>query len=178
MSPAISVNKGYWSHQVIIIQTMTMNPEGTQLEKGRLPTSGQLLQPSSVPHLNNVSQGDSGWESIGYWPHYLRCRSKQWFQWAQTLASSHTKKKKKKKVNYLPWDVYFSLVTSNLLKFQLPGLCCKNYLNGVVSSPPRSVHWVIWESCLPGLSPQSICWIKHNSQFLGCAFFSFPVNNF
>ena len=57
--------------------------------------------------------------------------------------------------------------------FQLPGLHCKMscvswllpYFFGAVLQ-----SWL--RDCLLGLSPQLICQIKHNSQPLGCAFFS------
>ena len=56
---------------------------------------------------------------------------------------------------------------SNLLIFQLPHLCCKNwlllYLFGAVAQS-------YLKGCVMGLGPQEVHRIKNNSQLLGRAF--------
>ena len=79
----------------------------------------------------------------------------------------------RKVLNSLTWYVWFSLINSNLLIFLLPGLCCKNacisWLPCLSLQSNPSEHL---RGCVLGLSPQNVLQIKHNSQLLGCAFFS------
>ena len=71
--------------------------------------------------------GDSWWERAGHGPRQLRCLSREWFQCAQTLASSILRKA----LNLLTWDVWV-FFSSNLLKFQLPGPCgATSYASGL-----------------------------------------------
>ena len=74
----------------------------------------------------------------------------------------------RKTLNSLTWDVWFSLMNSNLLMFWLPVLCCKKPLSSL--APP----WPLWSGpsehlrgCLPRLSPQKVHQIKQNSQLSG-----------
>ena len=78
--------------------------------------------PSSSPHLPQrctlrrlrMRKQDTG-------PRQLRCTSKGWGQWTQTLASPiHSKA-----LNSLTGDISFSLIIKHLLMFWLPALCCK-----------------------------------------------------
>ena len=84
-----------------------------------------------------------------------------------------------KLLNSLTRDIWFSVINSgNLLMFQLPGLCYKHphilwllpYLFGALP------HGYL-RGCLPALSPQKACQIKHNSQLLGSAFFFQSTGN-
>ena len=90
---------------------------------------------------------------------------------------------RRRALNLLTWDVWFSLTVIFWLKRLKETTCfcfvfcflwvCKNsyifwlfpYLFGTV---PQSYL----RGCIPGLSPQYVHQIKHNSQFLVCAFFS------
>ena len=79
----------------------------------------------------------------------------------------------RKALSSLIADVWFSLSNSNLLMFQLPGFCCKScymycFLTYLFGAVPQSYL----RGCLLGLRLQKFHWIKHNSQLLGCAFFS------
>ena len=69
----------------------------------------------------------------------------------------------------------FSLINSNLLMFSPPVFVCFQillYISWLLSSPFGIVHSQSYlRNCLLGLSPQYICWIKYNSQLLGCALF-------
>ena len=59
-----------------------VSPEGTQEgNKEYLPYSNH--QTAATPH--GEPRGNSGWENTGYWPRKLRCISKEWLHWAQTL---------------------------------------------------------------------------------------------
>ena len=84
----------------------------------------------------------------------------------------------RKVLNSLTWDVWFSFINSNLLMFQLPGFCCKNSYIPAFPLPLQSSPSELSERLPPGLksSASPSLWIKHNSQLLGCAFFS--VDNF
>ena len=83
--------------------------------------SPQFLQPPP----KDAPWRDSGWESTGYfwapdsWSAYQRSE----FSEPGLLHPLH-----RKTLNFWTWDIWFSLINSNLLKFQLliPGLCCKN----------------------------------------------------
>lgn len=90
MSPAISVNKECWGHQAISHYSCpwwwVLREHKTQ--KNRLP-SATTGTPSGVPEgIQDGKEQDTG-------PRPLKCISKEWFQWAQTLVSSHTQKNAK-----------------------------------------------------------------------------------
>ena len=82
---------------------------------------------------------------------WLRCLSKEWFQWAQALASSHIKKSPK----FLNLR-YLVLIISNLFMFWLPSLCCKN---SYVSWLPHLPLWAVPQN---DLSPVSQVWSLWN----------------
>ena len=86
----------------------------------------------------------------------------------------------RKTPNFVTWDIWFSLINSDILMFWLPVLWLQKILYMLV--PPfllqnNSGITVIWDAVSCGSSPQKIHWVKHNSQLLGCAFFFFPVDN-
>ena len=128
MLPAISVNIGCCSHHVITLQLPQMWPlRELRIETGCPPSSHQPLQPPPTVHPEETQDGktqDSG-------PRELRCISKEWFQWAHLPIH-------RKALNSLTWDVSFSLINSNLLKFPIPGLCCNN--SYIILAPP----WPLW----------------------------------
>ena len=67
--------------------------------------------------------GDSGWKKHriqvpGGWDAYQRSDSSE-PRLLHLLLYGRV-------LNSLTWDIWFSLINSNLLMFQLPGLCCKN----------------------------------------------------
>ena len=97
----------------------------------------------------------------------MRCiLLKDWFQRAQTLASSHTRKV----LSSWTWDACF-FFNSHLLMFQLSGFCCKSSsICWLLPYPFRAVPQSYRRGCPPGIRPQKVCWIKHNSQLLGCPF--------
>ena len=99
------------------------------------------------PTLQGAPWGDSGWESTGYW---LRCISKEWFQWALAFTDSHTQKRVKFfKLRYL---VFFN---GDLLMFQLPNLCSKNsYMPWPLPDLLGAVSRNYLRCWIPGLSPQ------------------------
>ena len=105
-----------------------------------LPSSSQLVQSP----LNSACWGDSGWVNTRHWAQIAEVMSKAWFQWAQALhLSVH-----RKALILLTWDVWFSLINSNRLLFQLPGLCCKN---SYISWP----LFLLLPLCIFGAVPQS-----------------------
>ena len=106
----------------------------------RMETNGLPIAKPSAPAAtpSGAPWGGSGWESTGYGPRSLRCPSKGWFQWAQTLVSSRTQKS----AEFLNSRclVFFN---SNLLMLCLPHLCCKN----------SYIPWL--PPCLFGAAPPS-----------------------
>ena len=118
---------------------------------------------------NCACWGDLEWRKAEYWSWMVRCLSQEWVQWAQTLASSHTKEI----THSLTWDVWFSLINSNF--FYVLTTC---FLLQMLLAPPLPLYGSCLElrDCLPGLSPQKAHWIKHNSQLSVFAFFFFSFD--
>lgn len=81
--PAITVNKGCFSHQATTA-TPDGEPWGTQ-DGDRGAARCQIL--SHWSHSNCATQDGKEQEAGS---RQLRCKWKEWFQWAQTLAYSHT----------------------------------------------------------------------------------------
>ena len=69
---------------------------------------------------------------------------------------------RRKALNSLTWDVWFSLINGNLLMF---------WLSWLLSYLFRTVAQSYMRGYVPGLSPQQICQIKRNSQLFGHALF-------
>ena len=64
-----------------------VSPEGTQEgNEEYLPSSSH--QTAATPYTE--PWGNSGCENTGYWPQRAEVHIKEWLQWAQTEASSHT----------------------------------------------------------------------------------------
>ena len=77
----------------------------------------------------------------------------------------------RKTLNSLTWGIWFSLIHKNTLMFRL-ALCCKLLYNLTPSSPLlEQFSQGYLRCCLLGLSPKNFCWIKRNSQLLGCIYF-------
>ena len=112
--PVISGNKRCHRHQRLYPQLVS--PEGTQEGKNTCYLAAIRLQP--LPTVNPEKGQDVKAEDTG--PRQLRCISKEWFQWAQTLASSLTRKSAK----FLEISG-FPLINNNLLTFRPSALCCK-----------------------------------------------------
>ena len=131
-------------------------------------SSPRPLHPHTVVYLKMRQDGKE--QDIG--PRYLRCVSKEWFQWAQPLVSFDFTKKSTKFIN-LRWMV---LINSNLLMFRLPDLCCKTpkYPGPSIISSEQFLR-AIWEAISWTWSPQKIHPIKLNSNFYLVQFF-FSVN--
>ena len=73
--------------------------------------------------------------------------------------------------NSWTYSGWFSLFNNNLLMFWPPELFCKSsYISWFLTYLFGAVPQSYLRDCLPGLHPQYICQIRHNSQLLGCAF--------
>ena len=151
MLPAISLNKGCCSHQAITLQP----PWSWALRKLRIETrclpssSTSLLLP---PHPWLCTQ------------RRLRMREHKILtpeSWGAYQRNDFSELRlfhlpiHKKALNSLTWNIWLSLINNNLLKFWLPGLCCKH---SCISWPPLYFLGAVPQSylrfCVPGLSPQ------------------------
>ena len=90
--PAISRNKGCHSHQRLQPSKVSRWAlRKLRAEKNTCHPAAIRLQP--LPAMSPEETRDVKTQDTG--PRELRCISKEWFQWAQTLASSQTKKSTK-----------------------------------------------------------------------------------
>ena len=78
-------------------------------QSGCLPPSHQPLQLPSAMHPEGIQDGQE--EDTG--PRWLRCMSKEWFQWLLHLPIH------RKVLNSLAWDVWSSFINSSLLMLWL-----------------------------------------------------------
>ena len=99
-----------------------------EMETNRLPACWQALSHCCSPtSVDPEGTRDERTQDAG--PRELRCRSKDGFSKPRLLHLSLGRKA----LNSLTWDIQFSLINSNLLMFQLPGLVAKP---PVYPSPP------------------------------------------
>ena len=125
----------------------------------------------SMSHCSPEETQDG--EKQGTGPRELKGMWKEWFQWAQPLATSGWRKR----LNSFTWGiwvffVFFFLINGHLLMFWPPDSCCKNCIFWLLPYFFRAVPLSYMRGCLLGQSPQKVHGIKQNSQFLGCAFFT------
>ena len=114
MLPAISVNKACCSHHHATTATPEREPWGN---------SGYNEQPSltaaSLPH-SSVPWGDSGWEAQVTGPRSWGANKGMISGSPDSCIFPYIEK------HWVPleitWDIWFSLITSHLLMFWLPGL--------------------------------------------------------
>ena len=106
---------------------------------GCLPPSPQPLQPFPAVLPERFPDGNE--QAAG--TRQPRCLSKGWYQWAQT-SPLHIHRKV---LNSLTWHIWFSLINSNLLKFWLLGLCCKNScISSVLLPSSEQSLRAVWEA--------------------------------
>ena len=117
--PAISVNEGCWSHQAITLQPpRRWVLRELRMKTGCLPPSSQPLQPPRNSTLRRLRMRKHRIQAPDSWGAYRRNDfSELWLLHLPTHS---------KMLNSLTWDIWFSLINSNLLIFPLPGHCCKN----------------------------------------------------
>ena len=127
----------------------------------------RVLAAATAATSSCVPWVDSGWRKQDTGPRQLRCTSKEWFQWAQTLSSPPPKNTKFINLRYV-----FSLSNSNLLMFQLPGFCCQDsYISWFLPYLFRTIPQSYLRGSLLSLIPQCVRQVKHNPQLLDGAFF-------
>ena len=131
-----------------ITTTPMVNPEGTQ-DRNRMPT----IKPSttaSTPQqctLRRLKMRKQRILAPDSWGAYQR---NDFIEPRILNLPIH-----RKALNSLTWDVWFSLINSNLLKFQVPGLCCKDsYMPWLLPYIFRAVPQSYPRDCVLGLSPQ------------------------
>ena len=87
--PAISVNKGGLSHQQLQPpQWRAGEPWGNSGRKEYLPSIIAAIRLQSPPAVSPEETQDVKTQDTG--PRQLGCIPEEWFQWARTLASTHT----------------------------------------------------------------------------------------
>ena len=148
MLPAISVNKWCCSHQAITLQLpRRWALRELRMETGCPPSSSQLLQPPWWCTLRRLRMKKHRILSPESWGAHQRND----FSEPRLLHLPI----RRKALNSLTCDVWFSLINGNLLMFRLPGLCSKN---SCVSWFPTCLFWAVPQNDLrghvPGLSPQ------------------------
>ena len=131
-----------------------------------------MLQPSNLQlPLVLLPEGIQGGKKkkAGYSPYTVKVHIKgiQWTRLLHLLIG-------RKLLNSLTWDVWFSLINSNLLMFWLPGFCCKTllYPGSSLTSSERFLR-TMWEVVFRASILSFVCQTKHNSQLLGHAFLFF-----
>ena len=121
---AISANKGCHGHQASSPYHRPPHPhsesEGTQ-DGDKQAACCHAPSHCRSPTVSPEGTQDGREQDTG--PRQLRCISKEWLPWAQTLASSQIEKSTKF-IDLLSWFFFF-WVNSNLFKFWLPVLFCK-----------------------------------------------------
>jgi len=147
MLPAISVNKGGYSHQIISLQL----PQQWALWGLRTETNGvPTAKPSATaapPSPNCTCWGDSGWRKAGYWPQIAEVshRRNDFKEPGLLYPPIH-----RKVLNCLTWDIWFSLISSHLLMFQPPVFVAK--LLHILAPCLASLEQSEWSEMLgPGL---------------------------
>ena len=128
--------------------------------------SHQTLQSSS----NGVLWRNSGWKITGHWSQIAEVHIKEIISVSpDSCIFPYTEK------HQIPWDTWFSLMNSNLLRVWLPDFCYKN----------SYISWLLWPlslrssllSFLRCYILSSVHQIKHNSQLSGVNFFFFLINS-
>ena len=112
------VSDSLWPHGLQLSRLLCpWNYPGENWSGVLFPPPGDLPDPRIEPPSPALQadfsplQRNSGWESRGPWPQRVGYRSKEWFQWARLLHLPI----RRKVLNSLAWDIWFSLINSNLL---------------------------------------------------------------
>ena len=132
------------------------------LEKEK--NTSTIWKPLGCSHFYSELWGTQDVKNTGHWPQKAEMHiQKEWFQWAQTPASSHTKESTKflETSDFNSWKYFW----------------CSNYLPFVAN------FYITWpllgefsqgyvRCCFPrAWSPKTSNQIKYNSQLLGCDYF-------
>jgi len=122
----------------------------------------------SMSHCSPEETQDGEKQDTG--PRELKGMWKEWFQWAQPLATFGWRKR----LNSFTWGiwVFFILINGHFWCSDHLILVAKTVYSGSSLIFFRAVPLSYLRGCLLGQSPQKVHGIKHNSQFLGCAFFT------
>ena len=118
---------------------------------------------SQLAHPEGIQDGEK--QDTG--PRWPRGLWKEWFQQAQTLATSPYTEKV---LNSLTWEVWFPLINSNFLMFRSPGFYCQTSVPWLLLYCFEAVPQSDLRGCISDFSLRKIHWIKHNSPLLDCAF--------
>jgi len=142
----LSINKGCHSHQGLQPPAGGAGEPWGELRKETCHFSSH--QTAATPKVSPKEIQDV--KTLVTSPRYLRCISKEWFRWAQTLHLPI----QRKVLNSLTWAIQFSFISINLL-FLLPAPPCTTPI--YPSSPLTSLEQFsqgYLRCCLLGLSPE------------------------
>ena len=163
--PAVSVNKGYHSHKQWWPPRMVSWQAPRALRKER-------ARPSSSHQTAATTEGEPGGT-----PGRENNRVLAPDSWGVHQSNDFSEPRlfylpiRRKALNSLTWDSWFSLTGSSIWGSDYPPFVAKLLYNLV--SPPFSSEQFSWgylRCCLLRLSPKNIWRIKHNSQHLGCVY--------
>lgn len=146
---------------------VAVSPAGT---RGRKPGTPAIIEQSAAQPAASPEGAPSGRESTRYWPRELRSSSEE----GQRKGVGELRPcifPCRKAQNSLPWGIWCSVTSSNLL-FRLPVCCCKLLASLAPLSPQSSVLGVTWDAASWALSPH-LAPNKLNSQIWGCTYIYF-----
>ena len=169
MLPGVSVNKGYCTHQAIILQPPPWwAPRELRIERWCLPSHWPWKSPTPAPtvHPEETQEGIESPVAPDSWGAYQRNDFKE----PRLLhLPIH-----RKALNSLTADVWFSLINSTLLMFPIPGPCCKNSgISGSSLTSSEQSPRTVWEAASQAEVLSFVHQIQHNSPLWGYAFFFF-----
>ena len=111
------------------------------------------------------------WNTAGCWPQTAEMHRKGMISVSpDSHLSIH-----RKVLNFLTWDVWFSLIHKNTFDVQTtcPLLAANVYVTWPHPTPTSSEQfpWVTWDDISSVWSPKNSHQVKHTSQLLGCDYF-------
>ena len=146
-----------------ILAALMESPEGTQ-DRNRMPTISQSTA-ASTPNGDIRERRKDRILAPHSWGTYGRNSFNEPRLFPLPIH--------RKALKSFTWYVWVSLIDGNLLMFQLSGFLLLKPLPILVPPLPslEQLLCIFWNAVTQSWSPQSVHWIKHNSQYLGCVCF-------
>ena len=172
MLAAITVNKGCCSYQAITLQWCRWWAlRKLRIETGCPPSSSQPFHPTQQCTLRRLRMRKHRLLGPDSWGAYKRNDFNE-------LRLLHLPIHRKA-LNSLTWNVWFSLINSNLSMFRLPGLCCKTpmYPGSSLTSLEQPLRAICEAGLLDLKSSECAPNQTQLSTFRLCIFFSVDSSN-